>query len=346
MPQGEYLQYGGQAIIEGVMMRSPRFFSVAVRAPNGDIVLEAEPLEKTWIGRQKWLMKPFLRGTFALLDAMALGIKAMRFAGNIQINPNYQPQGDAGNKQGPAVEGSPAVQTTQPSHQNINSMAIGAAMFVGLAMGVGLFIVLPNFLAEATRKLGNTNPRMISYAAEVIKIVLLLGYLWLIGKMPDIHRVFMYHGAEHKAINTFEAGEELTLENCRRQTRLHPRCGTSFAIIVLIVSLLIFPFVPRYPIPDLSTPLNVLVRVIVELLILPLVAGTSYELLRIAGKLKNKSVVMAFFWPGLMSQYLTTVEPTDDQIEVSLNALKACIDKENALTSLSATPASEPALSP
>lgn len=319
MPQGEYLQYGGQAIVEGVMMRSPRFFSVACRAPNGNIVLQTEALEKTWIGRQKWLKLPFLRGSLAILDAMALGTKAMRFASNVQTDARYAVESD-GEKAKPG-----------PS-EAIQGMQVAAAMVVGLGIGFLLFNVLPQALAQVFGVAGKDSRGLLTnYVAEVIKLVIFLGYLALIGRLPAIRDVFRYHGAEHKAINALEAHEPLDIEHCTAQTRLHPRCGTSFAVIVFIVSFLLMPLVPRYPVTGVpGNPfLDVTVRVGMELFILPIIAGISYELIRIAGKFRNQRWVDLAFWPGLVSQkFLTTLEPTTEQTEIALSALRAVVKAE------------------
>lgn len=307
MARGEYLQYGGQAVIEGVMMRSPRFFSIACRAPDGSIVQKTERIEATWIGRQKWLKAPFLRGSLALFDSMALGIRAMRFASAVQM------QGDESMPKG-----------------RVQDAAITATIITSLAFGIGLFVVLPNFLAQFLEK-GGAGGTTINFVAEIIKIVFFLGYIGLISRLKEIREVFKYHGAEHKSINAFEAHQELTIENALGQTRLHPRCGTSFAIIVLFVSLLIFTFVPRYPLGESTHYLfNVLVRVGVELLILPFISGISYELIRIAGKFRNQRWVNLLFAPGLMSQYMTTREPEADKVEVALAALRSVIAAEEA----------------
>jgi uncharacterized protein YqhQ len=316
VPKGEYLQYGGQAIFEGVMMRSPRFFSVACRAPNGKIVLKAEPLEKTWIGRQRWLKLPFLRGTLGLLDAIALGIRSMRFAANVQLDPAWA-----------SADGPPVA----PGNKNIQNIAVGGAVVVGLALGVLLFTVLPNALAEAG--LRGQPGTLVNYVTEVIKVVFFIGYIWLISRMSEIKRLFQYHGAEHKAINVLEAGGELGMEACQAQSRLHPRCGTSFAVIVLIVGFLLFPLVPRYPLTlwtgeQHHAVLDVMVRIGMELVILPVVAGISYELLRIAGRFRNQRFVMALFSPGLATQYITTQEPDEGQVEVAVVALQAVLDAE------------------
>jgi hypothetical protein len=324
VPQGEYLQYGGQAVIEGVMMRSPRFFSIACRAPNGEIIIQTEAVEKTWIGRQKWLRWPFLRGSLALLDTMALGTRSMRFAANVQLAAEHQAvvPGEA-----PVI----AAKTTegQEKKNRVQDTTIGGAMVFALLVGVCLFNYLPNLIAQNLERFGSTG-MMINFVTEIVKIVIFLGYLALIGQSPDIREVFKYHGAEHKAINTMEAEQTLNMENCLAQTRLHPRCGTSFAITVLIVSMVVFTFVPRYPfghslgfLPDAT------IRFGVELIILPLISGIAYELIRLAGQFRRSEIVHVLFWPGLMSQYLTTREPESRHVEIAIAALKAVIAAEN-----------------
>jgi uncharacterized protein YqhQ len=350
VPRGEYLQYGGQAIIEGVMMRSPRYFAVAVRAPNGEIVLQTEPLEKTWVGRQRWLKLPFLRGTLALLDAMALGIRAMHFASHVQLEPTLQadavPDVSLEDSSTRTVEGSRVVQPAMTGGDSLKKISVGAAMVTGILFGVLLFIVLPNVLGEQLRHLGVTNPTTLNIASGALKLIFFLGYIWLISRLPEIHKVFKYHGAEHKAINTLEADQDLTMENCKAQTRLHPRCGTSFAIIVLIIDFLLLIPVPRYLLPGLPHSANIVLRIGLNLVLLPFIAGISYELLRLAGKFRNSSLVTALFAPGLMTQYITTAEPEDDQIEVALTALRSCIaaEQSEALAEVvEAPPASETA---
>lgn len=326
MPRGEYLQYGGQAIVEGVMMRSPRFFAVACRAPNGEIILQTEPLEKTWIGRQKWLRYPFLRGSLALLDAMGLGIRAMKFASNIQIDPQYQPKSEG------EVAENVADHKVEAANKRVQEGVVTGTIIFSLIFGFMLFSYLPNTIAEFTgRSLGVTNEREINFVAEIVKFVIFLGYLFLIGQMKEVREVFKYHGAEHKAINTLEHEKPLVIDECRRETRLHPRCGTSFAIIVLLLGLAVFTFVPRYPVTGhQGAPfLDITVRVLMELCILPIIAGVAYELLRLAGKFRNQTVVNLAFKPGVWTQFLTTREPDEKQIEVALVALKAVIDAED-----------------
>lgn len=353
MPKGEYLQYGGQAVIEGVMMRSPDRWAVACRAPNGKIVLHSEPLEKTWIGKQRWLRAPFLRGSLGILDAIALGTKAMRFSSEVQLDDKYRERTpsearapefadgvaatDNESRNGEVTEvftpeGSHVIKPHPPTKSSLAAQ-VTFTLVIGFALGIMLFGAFPNWIAELTGRLGITNPTAKNLVAELVKIGVFLGYIGLIGLMKDIREVFKYHGAEHKAINALEADQPLTLQNALAQTRLHPRCGTSFAIVVLILSLLIFTFVPRYPLGESQWyPFNVAVRVLVELALLPLVAGIAYESIRIAGRFRNQMWVKAAFAPGLATQFLTTREPEPDKVEVALAALRAVVEPSRSAT--------------
>lgn len=344
MPEAEYLQFGGQAVVEGVMMRSPKHFAVACLAPNQEIVVKHEPLEKSWAAQQKWLRLPFIRGGFALIDSMALGIKAMRFASMVQLDPTKQPvpaepevapeavtPGEGG-----ATYARPQKQEAPPSEQ-IQSLAIGATLVVSLIFGIGLFVFLPNLIGEYVASKGTDTIK--NLVSGLIKFVIFYAYIWLISKLEGIQRVFQFHGAEHKAINCMEAKQELTIENCKAMTRLHPRCGTSFAIVVLIVGFVIFTFIPREIIPVNLTIVKLLIRVLLELPVLFVVAGVSYELIRLAGKFRNTTWVNIMFWPGLMTQYMTTKEPDEKQIEVAIKSLEAVIEAEKesaAATAVSA----------
>lgn len=320
MPKGEYLQYGGQAIIEGVMMRSPNYFSVACRAPNGEIVQQTEHLEKTWIGRQKWLKLPFLRGTLGILDAMALGIRAMRFATKIHMDPAY------------AKEGEP-VEVLTKSSKRIQDVAVAGTMVLSLGLAWFLFNMLPNILAEQLRHTGVKSGYAINAVTETIKGVFIFGYILLISRYKPIQEVFEYHGAEHKAINTLEASQDLSIENCMKQTRLHPRCGTSFIVVVFLIGFVISTLTPRYLITGGQQGSNIIVDILarqfVELIFLtPIIAGVSYELIRFAGKFRNSNLVNILFKPGLMTQLITTREPNEGQVEVALAALQAVVDAE------------------
>ena len=320
------------------MMRSPNYYAIACRAPNGQIVVRTEPLEKTWIGRQRWLKLPFLRGTFAILDAMTLGTKAMNFASQVQLDPKFGGEGDGSGSPGGAEEGAgevPDLRSPQEKKKDEfwQKAQIVLAMVVGLGLGFVIFNAIPQFLAQLTGvQAGDKKGTLTNILAELIKIVIFLGYLWGISRLAAIREVFKYHGAEHKAINTWEHDRPLSMEECKLQTRLHPRCGTSFAVIVFLVGLLLLPFVPRYPITGQPGTwyLDALARIGLELFILvPMIAGISYELLRLAGKLRDQRWVNIAFWPGLASQkFLTTIEPEEKQVEVALASLQAVVHAE------------------
>jgi uncharacterized protein YqhQ len=288
------LQYGGQAVIEGVMMRSPRYFAVACRRPNGDIVVKLEDLANSWLARLKWLNRPFLRGTLALLDAMALGIRALRFSADVQLEE----------------------QTQTVQQKRINDLAVGSTLVLGIAIGVGLFVALPTAL---TQLLPWKNPVLLNMLDGIIRIALFLGYVMAVGNLKEIRRVFQYHGAEHKAINTFEAGLLLTMENARQQSRIHPRCGTSFVMVVLILAIFVFSLTGRPPI---------WLRIPLHIALLPVVAGIAYEVIKFAGRHKESRFTRWLLAPGLWSQRITTREPEEAQIEVALCALQAVVEQE------------------
>jgi uncharacterized protein YqhQ len=316
----EYLQFGGMAVPEGVMMRAPKRYAVACRAPNGEIVVTSEPLEKTWLGRQGWLKKPFLRGVLGMLDTMVLGMRAMRFASDVQMDPKYLPEGER--------------EAAKPQNKAVEGLAILATLAVSLAFGFFVFNALPQFLTElgvrtASGSLDKNRHLLLSnYVAELVKLGFVIGYLALIRRLPMIYEVFRYHGAEHKAINALEHKAPLEVQSCLAQSRLHPRCGTNFVIIVSLVGFLLFPLIPR----DLFVPadsawwLVALTRLPVELALLPVVAGISYEVIRAAGRNRDQRWVEILLKPGLLTQLITTAEPGEPHQEVAIAALKAAME--------------------
>lgn len=315
----DFLQYGGQAVIEGVMMRSPRFFAVACRKPDQSIIVQTEPVEKSIVGKLKWLNKPFLRGTLALVDAMALGTKALAFAARVQSD-GLAPQ-PTKPEQPPVYKertytGPPAAESTR-----INDIAIGATMVFAFCFGICVFIALPTLLTQLSQtRLGVSNRYALNGVDGLIRITIFLVYISLIGRMENIRRVFQYHGAEHKAINTLEAGQDLDVSHTMEASRIHPRCGTSFIIVVLIASILVHSVFPR---PD-----NYFVRLALHLSLIPVVAGVAYEVIRLAGKFRNLGITKFLLAPGLWSQQLTTREPDAEHVEVAIAALKAVLAKE------------------
>lgn len=310
----ENLVYGGQAVIEGVMMRSPRFYAVACRRPDGEVVLHEEPVGATLLGRIAWLNRPFLRGTLAILDALTLGMKALAYAANVQAAAE--------------AEAAAAVRRAagkEPAKGAAKDLAIGLTLALSLALGVALFVALPTLLTQLVQdRLGAGSSIARNLLDGGIRLGIFLVYLLAISQMSNIRRVFQYHGAEHKAINAFESGRELTLANALEESRIHPRCGTSFVVIVLLATILVHSVFPR--------PEHALIRVGLHLALVPLVAGSAYELIRLAGRARNQTALRWMLAPGLWSQRLTTREPDSDQVEVALAALVNVVEKERAET--------------
>lgn len=296
----EPINYGGQAVIEGVMMRGPRSFTVACRRVNGEIVEKTESLE-SFLQRFRWLNRPILRGTLALIDTLVLGIKALEFSSRVAL-------ADLQKEKGGSVPDS------------VSNLAVGASMALGLGLGVGLFIGVPSLVAGLLK--GYLSAFQLNVLEGFLRLVLFLGYIGLIGLMEDVRRIFQYHGAEHKTINAYEAGAPLEVQEVQKFSRLHPRCGTSFVLLVLCIATLAHL--------GMGWPVWYL-RLLSRLLVLPLVAGFSYEIVRYAGKHKDAKWLRWALAPGLWTQKLTTREPTEDQVEVAIRALKGVLRTDGAL---------------
>ncbi len=313
--------YGGQAVIEGVMMRGPHHFAVAARRASGEIALTCEPVPK--ILRPAWQKLPFLRGGFSLVDAMTLGTKSLFWAAKIAEEDTRIPVSSLDevvpDSQIAPAEGVVAVK--QPG--GVSDTLIGGAMITGLVFAVFLFKILPQFGIEALKKTTSLHGYQLGMVDFVVRFSIFTIYILLIARMNHVYRVFQYHGAEHKAINALEAGKELTVANVREASRLHPRCGTSFLVIVIFLSVLAVAFFYDRPLWQ---------RILIQLLMVFPVAGVAFELLRIAGKFRSNPIMAAFSRPGMWTQLLTTREPDDSQIEVSIASLKAAMAAESAVS--------------
>lgn len=296
---------GGQAIIEGVMMRGPKKVAMAVRKPDGEIVIE----EKEAKGIGKWAKLPIIRGVVSFVSSMVTGVQALMFSAKFfDIEEDKKEEENSKEKL---------------DSKNENGLSDGAlyfTVFLSLMFSVGLFILLPNFIADLIIPKGMTV--LYNLTENIVKIALFLIYMLLVSKMEDIKRLFQYHGAEHKSIFCYENGEELTVENVKKHSRFHPRCGTSFLLFVLVISIIFFSFLPR--VENYIKIVNVLLNMGMRLIFMPIVAGISYEIIKIAGKSKNKFVQM-LNKPGMWLQRLTTKEPDESQIEVAIASLKAVI---------------------
>lgn len=307
-------------------MRGPHHFAVACRRAGGEIALTCELVPK--VLRPAWQKLPFLRGAFALVDAMALGTRALFWAAKIAEQDTISPGQKAAERKaeetvGPALGTAVAAPEPQPvsgRSSRVTDIAIGGAMVTGLIFALCLVVVLPNLLLEAAKSAGITLRWQLGLIDGLVRLGIFLGYIGLISRMHYVRRVFQYHGAEHKAINALEAGQPLTVASARAASRLHPRCGTSFVFIVLVLSTL--AFCPFYGLP-------VFLRVPIHLLLTLPVAGVAFELLRLAGRYRSNPVAAALSRPGMWAQLLTTREPDDTQIEVALASLQAVLDAEN-----------------
>ncbi len=289
MSESRMPTYGGQAVIEGVMMRGARSVAIAMRAPDQKIVVHTENL--TGIYKSKIARLPFLRGLVILWDALGLGMRALTISANLQTDEDEK-------LEGPALYGT---------------------MIVALSLGIGLFFLLPAGAGQLTERWFGWNAWLSNLAEGVIRLLLLVGYIWAIGLVPDIRRVYAYHGAEHKTINAFEAGAELTLENVARFSLEHPRCGTAFLLTLMLLSILLF---------SLLGPLPTFWRLASRVLLLPVLAGLAYEYIRFTAKYIENPFVQLLVRPNLALQRLTTREPTPDMLEVSIAAFNAMQAKE------------------
>ena len=304
---------GGQAIIEGVMMKGPSKIAMAVRKPDGEIIIE----EKESKGIGKWAKVPIIRGVIAFVSSMVTGVQALMFSAkffDIEDDEDTKPN----NKK--KTDDKKSNKDSNNAENGLSDAALYGTVFVSLIISIGLFMLLPNFIADLVVPEGQTT--LYNVIEHLIKIVIFLGYLIGVSGMKDIQRVFEYHGAEHKSIFCYENGEELTVENVKKHSRFHPRCGTSFLLFVIIVSIIFFSFLPR--ITGYIRIVNILLNMGIRLLLMPIVAGISYEIIKFAGKSKNKYVQL-LNKPGMLLQRLTTREPDDSQIDVAIASIKAVI---------------------
>jgi uncharacterized protein YqhQ len=319
----QYTSIGGQAVIEGVMMRSPNAFVVAVRKPDGSIRLRRDQ----WYGLSKkldFLKKPFLRGILMLIETMANGLVSLNYSANIAM---AEEEREKALKKGKTLE---QFEASQKKKEKVD-IATFLTMAVSFSFGIGLFVFLPHMVAFGIGDLLGQNWTLDSFAFHavdgVVKALIFVAYIWGISFMKDVYRVFQYHGAEHKSIATFEAGMELTVENARKFTTLHPRCGTSFIFFLILISIILFSAVFTLIPVGVGLPpiLRHVVAVLFKVALMLPVAGISYELIKTAGKCSDKWWSKAMSAPGMMLQKLTTKEPDEQQLEVALSSIKAVL---------------------
>ena len=315
---------GGQALIEGIMMLGPEKAATVVRTKEG-IKTKIEPRKPVKKHSVKKL--PFLRGVFNFCASMKTGVSSLMYSAEFFTDEELEEENPKQSKLDAWLD------KKLSSEKGKNAM-ITIAVIIGIAFSVGLFFVLPSLVGSYVIPYITSNEFVHNLLEGLVRVLILLGYMFLVSRMKDMKRVFAYHGAEHKTIRCYEAKLPLTVENVRKQTRLHPRCGTSFLFVVIIISILVFsvasillrPITPTFD----SGVLNALFRVLLKLLLLPIVVGISYEFNRLVGRFDNW-FTRALSAPGMWLQYITTNEPDDSMIEVGIEALTAVLpDEEGA----------------
>ncbi len=311
MPEKHITSIGGQAVMEGVMMRGPHKTAVAVRKPDREITVKVD--ENGTKKKNKILKLPIIRGCINFFESMVIGIKALMYSAEFVDLEEEESE----SKFEKWLE--------EKLGDKIKDVVIYFSLIVSLFLSVGLFILLPTVVTRGIEAIFDgvafTGTKTFTSLCEgIVRMVIFISYLALVSQMKDIKRVFEYHGAEHKSIACYEAEEELTVENVKKYSRLHPRCGTSFLLFVMIVSIILFSLLPRT---------SIIPRLLMRIALLPVVAGISYEIIKLAGKSKSKCVCV-LTKPGLWLQKLTTREPDESQIEVAIKSLTSVMpeDKE------------------
>jgi uncharacterized protein YqhQ len=319
----QYASIGGQAVIEGVMMRSPNAFVVAVRKPDGSIRLRRDQ----WFGlsnKLSFLKKPFLRGVLVLIETMANGVVSLNYSANIAM--------DEENKKEALKKGmsESEYETAKKSKEKVGFETFLSIAF-SFAFGIGLFVFLPHALTAVIEKVSGAKWDLQSWQFHAIdgtiKASIFLTYIYLISFLPDIKKVFQYHGAEHKSISTFEAGEELTIENARKYPTFHPRCGTTFIFFLMFVSIILFAVIFAIVPVGVHSPMMLkhLYAMLFKVALTLPIAGISYELIKFVGKDPHSLTGRIMSYPGKLLQKLTTKEPEDHQLEIALASIKAVL---------------------
>jgi uncharacterized protein YqhQ len=303
LESGEETLVGGQAVLEGVMMRSPHAWGISVRKPDGTISTHSEPLERL-SEKHKWMGWPVVRGVMTLGQAMVLGFRALRYSADVALDAMPSDQGEASKK-------------TEIS---------GWVAAVNIIISVGFFIFLYKFIPlVAATKLKSVYPVfgnqvLFNVIDGIIRIALFLLFIWGVSLMPDIRRVYEYHGAEHKTVFAFESHDPLTVKNAQTYSTFHPRCGTSFLMTVMLISIVVYMLFPAQ---------GFVAKFLLRIALLPVIAGLSYEMIRFAAK-HGKSLFALLTKPGLWLQRITTKPPTNDQVECAISALNEAMELEKA----------------
>ena len=285
---------GGQAVVEGVMMKSPNYLAIAVRTPKGNIKVQKK--KYTGLTERLHLDKVFfIRGIFVLIDMIILGIKALTFSANA---------------------------STDNKEEELNPWEIFFTILFALAIALLIFKLLPLWLSTMFQAKTNINNFWFNLTDGILKVFFLIAYIWLISSMKEVQTMFQYHGAEHKAVHTYEAGKKLSVKNVKKYRISHARCGTSFILIVFFVSIIFYLFIP--------SAFNIWQKYLWRIILLPIIAGVAYEIIKLASRFRDKKFFQIILAPGIALQRLTTREPDEKQIEVAIEALKSVLKAEKA----------------
>ena len=310
-----YSGIGGQAVMEGVMMKNQEKYAVAVRKPDQEIVVETSTYEGL-IKNKKIRNMPILRGVFSFIESLVLGMKTLTFSASFFEEEEEEKSGSRkAEKRAGAKKPAPTEEEQKKKEKRQENALMGGTVAISIVLAVAIFMVLPYSISVFFQRF-ITSQTLLALLEGVIRLTIFIGYVAAISLMPDIKRVYMYHGAEHKCINCIEQGMDLTVENVRKSSRLHKRCGTSFLLIVMLISIVFFLFI-RVD--------NRILQLLLRLVLIPVIAGVSYEFIRLAGR-SDHMLVNLFSKPGLLLQRITTREPDDSMIEVGIASVEAVFD--------------------
>ena len=293
---------GGQAVLEGVMMKKGDLYAVTVRKPDGELIVDTEEFHGVLHGN-KIKNTPFIRGIFNFVDSLVLGTRTLNYSSQFFDDES-------------AKETSFDQWFKKVFKDKADNVVAGVTVVLSIVLAIAIFMVLPYFISSLLESFVRNNT-ILAIIEGIIRLAIFVGYVVLISAMEDIKRVYMYHGAEHKCINCIERGRELTVENVMESSRLHKRCGTSFMLFVMMISIIVFMLI------KVDDPM---MRVLVRILLVPVIAGISYEVIRLAGNNSSNILVKIISAPGMWLQTLTTKEPTEDMVEVAIKSVEAVFD--------------------
>jgi uncharacterized protein YqhQ len=313
------LQVGGQAVIEGVMIRSPHTVSTAVRKPDGQIVVKNEKFVSL-TQRNKILRLPLIRGLISFVEMLVISIRTLNYSAEVAMSEGSPALG------GGKEEEESKFEKKKEGSDFFRSAYLGLTVIFALALGFGIFFFLPLWFSQV---LGVRKEALaFNLIAGLVRVTLFIAYVWIISRIGEFKKIFQYHGAEHKSIYTYEAGKELTIENVKSFSTRHPRCGTSFILIVVVFAIIVYSISDTIYYLVAGVPPTLPQRMLVHFILLPLVAGSGFELLKLSGKTRDRKITKILSTPGLWIQSITTREPNEDQMEVALVALRNALSEE------------------